>query len=574
NGTPNWQFETDDNGDDDDSDDNGSGRDNDGEAPKLPILKDVLIQNVSLTYRDGVTGESHAFDLAKLALQGDGPDAPMKLDLAATFDEIPITASGQLGAANALTRNESFPITLALDALGFAVRLDGAVDKPAQGDGIDLHLTVNADDLSGLAVLAGDGLPAAGPLELSANLRGGPASITLEDIALLFGATDLSGAIKATTQGARPRITGTLSAQQIDLNELIPPAGKADSAAAPAATESTATASDEPKRVFPNDPLPLDGLKAVDVDVAIRIAHLITPSIAVDNIAVDIALDNGNLAVKPFAATLAGTALTGDLGLTGGQAVPGLTLNLKGPELDIGQIVTEARGIDMLRGSGALDVELIGQGQSVAAIMASLDGHARLVMEEGQVKTESFDLFISGLSGVVGSFFGGKDEWTVLECLAANFRFEDGVGTTAMLMDTEFVSIIGEGGLNLGDETLDMKITPQSKSATLSLAFPIKIGGTFAAPSFKPDELAAARKIGGLLGATLFPPAALLALGDLGAGENSCVETATAAPPEGSEQPAATAVPAEVPKVTEDVKEAIESLGEGLSKGLKGLLGK
>ncbi|MHA1570678.1 MAG: AsmA family protein, partial [Alphaproteobacteria bacterium] len=276
NGTPNWQFETDDNGDDDDSDDNGSGRDNDGEAPKLPILKDVLIQNVSLTYRDGVTGESHAFDLAKLALQGDGPDAPMKLDLAATFDEIPITASGQLGAANALTRNESFPITLALDALGFAVRLDGAVDKPAQGDGIDLHLTVNADDLSGLAVLAGDGLPAAGPLELSANLRGGPASITLEDIALLFGATDLSGAIKATTQGARPRITGTLSAQQIDLNELIPPAGKADSAAAPAATESTATASDEPKRVFPNDPLPLDGLKAVDVDVAIRIAHLIT----------------------------------------------------------------------------------------------------------------------------------------------------------------------------------------------------------------------------------------------------------------------------------------------------------
>ena len=569
NGTPNWQFEKAGGGDGDDSD-GDSADDGDGEAPKLPILKDVLIQNVSLTYRDGVTGETHALDLQKLALQGDGPDAPMKLELAAVFDEVHITATGQFGAANALTRNESFPITLALDALGFDIRLDGAVDRPAQGDGIDLNLMIKADDLSGLAALAGDGLPTAGPLEFSANLRGGPASIALEDIALLFGATDLSGRIEASTQGARPRITGTLTAQQIDLNELIPPAGSADGAAAPAATESTAAASDEPKRIFPSDPLPLDGLKVVDADVAIRIAHLITPSITVDNIAVDINLDNGNLAVKPFAATIADTALTGDLGLTGGQAVPSLTLTLKGPELDIGRIVAEAAGIDMLRGTGALDVELIGQGQSVAAIMASLDGHARLLMQDGQAKTESFDLVIGGLSGAVGALFGSKDEWTVLECLAANFRFEDGVGTTGLLMDTEFVAVLGEGTINLGDETLDMKVTPQSKSATLSIAVPINVGGTFASPSFAPDKGAAARKIGGLLGATLFPPAALLALGDLGAGENSCVEEATAAAPESTETPAAAAIPTEVPKSTDDVKSAIE----GLSKGLKGLLGK
>ncbi len=574
NGTPNWQFKTAD-GDDGDSTggDGGAAKDNDGKAPKLPILKDVLIQNVSLTYRDGVTGVSRSLELEKLALQGDGPDAPMKLDLAATFDDIPITASGQVGAANALTRNESFPVTLALDALGLAVRLDGAVDRPAQGDGIDLRLMVSADDLSGLAVLAGDGLPQAGPLEFSTNLRGGPASIALEDIALVFGATDLSGRIEASTQGARPRITGTLTAQQIDLNELIPPAGKTENTAAPAATENAAAASDEPGRIFPDDPLPLAGLKAIDADIAIRVARLITPSITAENIALDIALDNGNLAIKPFAATLAGTALTGDLGLTGGQAVPGLSLTLNGPELNIGQIITEAAGIEMLRGSGALDVELIGQGQSVAAIMASLDGHARLVMEEGQAKTESFDLVIGGLSAVVGSLFGNQDEWTVLECLATNFRFEDGVGTTGLLMDTEFVAIIGEGSVNLGDESIDMKITPQSKSATLSLAVPINVGGTFAKPSFKPDELATARKIGGLLGATLFPPAALLALGDLGAGENSCVETASAAPPAGGETPAAAAVPAELPTSTEDLKGAIEGLGKGLGRSLKGLLG-
>ncbi len=562
-GLANWQFEpAAKEGDDAGSSDSGGDA---GEAPKLPILKDVLIQNVTLTFKDGVSGSTRTFKLERLALQGEGPEDPMKLDLAATLDDIPIVATGQLGAANALARNEAFPVALSVDALGLEIRLDGAVAKPLEGDGIDLNLAVNADDLSGLAVVAGDSLPQAGPLELSTALRGGPAAIALEDISLRFGATDLSGRIASTAQGARPRISGTLTAQQIDLTELLPPSDGSAPAAPAASTDNAAAAGDGRQRVFPNDPLPFAGLRALDADLALRIAHLVTPSVSADNVAVDIALDNGNLSVKPFAATLADTALTGSLSLTGGQDVPSLTLELKGPDLNVGQVLQEATSLEILRGSGALDIELIGQGSSVAAIMASLDGHARLLMEDGHAKTESFDLLIGGLSSAVGSLFGGKDEWTVLECLAANFQFEDGVGTSALLMDTEFVSIIGDGGMNLGDETLDMKITPQSKSATLSVAVPIKVGGTFASPSFTPDELAAARKIGGLLGATLFPPAALLALGDLGAGENSCVETASAAP-EASEQPAATEA---LQAPAEGVKDAIEGLG----KGLKGLLG-
>ncbi len=538
------------------------------EALKLPILKDVQIQNVTLTFRDGVSGQTRSLKLDKLALRGDGPDAPMKLDLAATLDEIPITASGQLGAANALIRNEPFPIALTLDALGFAVELNGGVAKPAQGDGIDLRLAVNADDLSGLTALVGDGLPQAGPLEFSTSLRGGPAAIALEDLAFRLGGTDLSGRIEASTQGVRPRISGTLDAQQIDLTEFLPPPPATDATAAPADAQSAGAAADGAGRVFPSDPLPLAGLLAIDADVAISIARLITPALAVDDIAVEIALDNGTLSVEPFAASIADTGLTGSLGLDGGSEIPQFSLVLKGPELNIGRLVQEATSLDILRGAGALDVDLTGQGESVAAIMASLDGYARLVMEDGQAKTESFDLLIGGLSGIVGTLFGGKEEWTVLECLAANFQFEDGVGTSALLMDTEFVSIIGDGGLNLGDESLAMEITPQSKSATLSVAVPIKVGGTFAAPTFKPDELAAARKIGGLLGATLFPPAALLALGDLGAGDSSCVETASAAPA-ATEQPAAAQVPTQVPSAVEDVKDAIEGLG----RGLKGLLG-
>ncbi len=116
--------------------------------------------------------------------------------------------------------------------------------------------------------------------------------------------------------------------------------------------------------------------------------------------------------------------------------------------------------------------------------------------------------------------------------------------------------------MDLGKESLAMKVSPQSKSATLNVAVPIKIGGTFAEPTFRPDELATARRLGGLLGATAFPPLALLALGDIGSGDdNPCLKLAKG----GAKKPAAKAAaqPA-AGNVTDAVKAPIDSLKKGL----------
>ena len=114
-----------------------------------------------------------------------------------------------------------------------------------------------------------------------------------------------------------------------------------------------------------------------------------------------------------------------------------------------------------------------------------------------------------------------------------------------------------------------MKVSPQSKSATLNVAVPIKIGGTFAEPTFRPDELATARRLGGLLGATLFPPAALLALGDLGTDDDHpCLKLAKGG---GAKKPAAKT--AEQP-ATGTAEGAVKAPLDALKKGLGSLFGK
>jgi hypothetical protein len=89
-------------------------------------------------------------------------------------------------------------------------------------------------------------------------------------------------------------------------------------------------------------------------------------------------------------------------------------------------------------------------------------------------------------------------------------------------------------------------------------------------PSISLNTLAAAAKVGGIVGSVFFPPAAIVALGDLGTGnDNPCVKKA------------GTGGKAEDPKAkpeSKGVTDAVKGVGDGvkerLDKGLKGLFGK
>ena len=66
-----------------------------------------------------------------------------------------------------------------------------------------------------------------------------------------------------------------------------------------------------------------------------------------------------------------------------------------------------------------------------------------------------------------------------------------------ILLDTSDTVINGFGQINLANETLNMVLKPEPKDKSiLSLRSPIKIGGTFAAPTAGPDKAAPAGRAG------------------------------------------------------------------------------
>ena len=83
--------------------------------------------------------------------------------------------------------------------------------------------------------------------------------------------------------------------------------------------------------------------------------------------------------------------------------------------------------------------------------------------------------------------------------------------------------MVGEGSINLDDEHLDLLLRPRPKDRSiLALRSPLRIGGTFKDPSFRPDFKALGLRGAIALGlASIAPPAALLATIETGPGQDS-----------------------------------------------------
>ena len=169
------------------------------------------------------------------------------------------------------------------------------------------------------------------------------------------------------------------------------------------------------------------------------------------------------------------------------------------------------------------DIDLTGGGNSIAAMLGSADGEAALGMGPGELSNLLLEL--AGLDIYEAlKFLIGKDRKVAIRCAFGDFAVEDGVMTArALALDTSDTIIVGEGTIDLGQETLDLVLRPRPKDRSiLALRSPLVVDGTFVDPGFRPDmALLGLRGAIALTLGSIAPPAALLATLELGGGEDS-----------------------------------------------------
>jgi uncharacterized protein involved in outer membrane biogenesis len=333
--------------------------------------------------------------------------------------------------------------------------------------------------------------------------------IKVEEMSAAIGPNDINGNFTLDLYSAgKPRLTADLHSDKLRLHDFFdfkedkPPANK----------------------VFSRAKLPLSPLKTWNGSVTYRAKSLSGKEFAINNLRLDFQLEEGNLSANAKIGKSTKARLR--INAAAQPARADLTLSIK--DLELADLVRSGRQNGPLTGKGDLLLKLHGRGDSIAALMANLNGEARLLAGKGRVDIGDVDSLTGGVWSVLGTLTAKNSKSAVMNCLASDFKIENGIATSrAFLIDSEHSTLFGDGTVNLGKERINFLLKPTPKTVTLNVAVPVKVEGTLSDPSYTFEKSQAARKAIGVVGLFVFPPAALIGLGELGTGEeNPCLRIA------------------------------------------------
>jgi uncharacterized protein involved in outer membrane biogenesis len=400
-----------------------------------------------------------------------------------------------------LETGESFPMRGRASAGKSTLDVDGTVADLFNPSAIDAKVRLAGPSLSKLHPFLLTSLPASRPYEFESRVRQTKGDILFTEVRAKIGNSDLAGEFSVDRRKERKTLRAALHSESADLSdfgslagaghssEKAPGKGKAPpDEAGPAAKDSGPDnpKPGTPKRLFPDRAFNGERLKTLDAHVTLDARKLKAAELpALESLRVTADLDDGVLALKPI-----------DIGLAGGHVVGLFTfdarqkplssharMELKDVRLEklLERLSKAAKNTGLLNGH----VDLKGQGDSVAKILASSSGSMEVSMEGGGI-SNLLDAKLGLNVGKILRLLITGDRAIGINSAAVAFDFEKGLGKSkAILLDTDQTRTEGTGIIDLRDETVDVLLTPHPKKpGILSLHSSIRVHGSFRQPKF------------------------------------------------------------------------------------------
>ncbi|MBL8709420.1 MAG: AsmA family protein [Rhodospirillaceae bacterium] len=552
-----------------------SGASGGGATAPLPHIGEITLEKLSLRYRNGVTGAAQRLDIDHLVARSDGPGGAITFALKATGDNQPIQVEGTLGALSRFARGP-LPLDLkgSLGALTFAVK--GEIREPAALDGIALDLSLAAPMP---VTIAGVTLPGAGPYRLAGNLSGEDGAFQLRGASGVVGESDFTGELAFRPGEERPylglRLASTkLNSKDFGLEPVLsgPDKGPSDG------------------RAFSAEPWVIPPLDFLDADIAWTAQEFNHGPYPLKNASIELALAAGKLTLTSVTGNLVDGRFSAAGTLDSMQSPPPLLARLRADEVAAGPLLETMGLASVLTSKNAnLEVELAGPAGSLRSLMAGANGHVTFEAGRGQLQNDFVRLLFADLFSLIS--FGGSNDASQVNCLAARFRIENGIAVSrGIVLDTPGATVLGSGQIDLGQERLALHLDTQSKQVNLAnLAVPMNVGGTFTDPSVTPDALGAVGNTADFAtrAADLATLGVLSSVTGLGESRDLGPDPCNTALDEGAKaaktspgqkiQEGAGQVIEGIGEGAKDIGEgagkALESIGEGIGEGLNDLFG-
>ncbi|MGH8043754.1 MAG: AsmA family protein, partial [Stenotrophomonas sp.] len=440
----------------------------------------------------------------------------------------PFTLNGNTESPLELT-NSDHPFRIHLDGRAGNTHAiaSGTLTNPFALRTFDLDLALSGQDMEDLYPLIGLAIPSTPPYRLKGRLKRNNDIWRYENFTGVAGDSDLGGTAQIEVGRERPLLKADLVSKRLDFDDLAgfigapPKTGAGESANAEQKAKAAALA--VKARVLPDTPYDLGKLRAMDADVRWKAHRINSPVLPLDDMDAHLKLDDGLLRLEPLNFGVAGGDIRSTIRMDARKPTIATQLDASIRKVQLGKLFPDAKLAEQASGGISGEIKLSGTGNSVAAMLGSSDGSVAVGIGRGHVGNLVMELAGLDVAESLKFLFTG-DKQIPLRCAWGDFNVANGVMTSQQLaFDTTDTLILGEGTVDLKQEKLDLLLRPRPKDISiLALRSPLRIGGTFKDPSFRPDFKALG--VRGAIAITLgsiAPPAALLATIETGPGKDS-----------------------------------------------------
>lgn len=549
----------------------------------IPSFDKILIEDSRLTWRDGRSGVTSVAKVGHLRVQAEEIKAPLRVDFSGAYDGHPVALNGTIGSLRNIVSGGALPLDLTLSAGGAKLSAKGRIQRPSEGKGIVLGVNVTGENLATLNALTGAALPAIGPYDLTATVIDQGRRWQIKDFTLSVGGSDFAGTI-LVDPGVQPiGVEASLSStllRNIDFRDRDALVSDRTVEKAPASSPRTSS-----KRVFSEDPLPLEGLRSVNAVVSLQAKQVEAGSAILRDVNAQLSLQGGIFKIGPAKLAYGGGRFSVVLKLMTIGEAPKFDVSFDMKSLDLAEIIKEKGYPGLLTGKVDAEASLSGTGGSVRSIMAGLNGTVELTMNGGRIHKKLLDLLGADALEAL-SPWSSQDQGIAVKCLVGRYGIRDGkLKSNATVFDTNRLLVTGEGDVNLATEEIDFGVNPTARDVSLlKLIVPLRVGGTLASPSVYPDPGAIARGAVGVAAGIVTGRVIGTVIGNIVSGssdddgDNPCLAAlrTKATPSDSKNDPKTDAEGKQSPlsgagKILKGLGEAVEAPANGAEKIIKGV---
>ena len=428
-------------------------------------------------------------------------------------------------------QKEPYPLEAKIRVGETEATLAGTVRGPLPASDLRLNLNITGPNAALLAPILHVPLPRTRPYALSGDLVREGAVWRFDAFSGVVGGSDLTGSISVDVAGERPLMVADLVSERIEFVDLAPAIGLD-----PEALLADGSDEDFSRHILSDARLQRVQIQKTDARMTFRGKNFVSPRTqALKDVAIDLQLNDGVLRFTPLRFGFTGGALTLFASIYSKVEPAHSDIDIRLSNMRLQNL------LDLLQLDGSAEGTLKGrvrfsaQGDTLRSAMATARGDASLVMERGLVSGSTIAALDAGFLEALALVLGdGEPDPMTIHCLVAGFDIKDGrmTANTAVL-DSEKTLIRGEGAIDLGAETLKLRIQGRPKHPGIGhTRLAVTLSGPLWSPSVAvdPSEILVRGALALGAGALLAPAAAILPFLDLGMSEDSdCLKWITEA---------------------------------------------